>query len=236
METNDFKDPFTVIPRKSILYPRNESFTEIIYKNELDATFREIHSNVHALITKDKNAVEYLGSMQYSGEQFVHHVKFPFYFKRKDGEAIAAILEEIGCNITSIEKSFFSKKNICMNLPKKWKAVKYDGAYEKMSLLLDDKDNVRVITMPKNKFSIIARALSLEAFISECKDNECPGWCKFNIYIGAELRETYALRIPPEVKALYRNDKKEFRETLMEIIIEFINMQYPKNSSFTAYW
>ena len=123
-----------------------------------------------------------------------------------------------------------------MNLPKKWKAVKYDGLYENIPLLLDRKDNVRVITMPKNKFSIIARALSLEAFISECKDDECPSWCKFNIYIGAELRETYALRIPSEVKDLYKNDKEEFRKSLMSIVIEFINMQYPKNSSFTAYW
>ena len=236
MELNDFKDPFTVIPKKSVLYPKNESFTEVIYKNELDAIFREIHKNIHALITKDKNAVEYLGSMQYSGGQFIHHVKFPFYFKRKEKQAIATILEEIGCTITSIEKSFFSKKNICMNLPKKWKAVKYDGLYENISLLLDSKDNVRVITMPKNKFSIIARALSLEAFISECKDDECPSWCKFNIYIGAELRETYALRIPSEVKDLYKNDKEEFRKSLMSIVIEFINMQYPKNSSFTAYW
>ena len=236
MELNDFKDPFTVIPKKSVLYPRNESFTEVIYKNELDAIFREIHKNIHALITKDKNAVEYLGSMQYSGGQFIHPIKFPFYFKRKEKQAIATILEEIGCTITSIEKSFFSKKNICMNLPKKWKAVKYDGLYENISLLLDSKDNVRVITMPKNKFSIIARALSLEAFISECKDDECPSWCKFNIYIGAELRETYALRIPSEVKDLYKNDKEEFRKSLMSIVIEFINMQYPKNSSFTAYW
>lgn len=235
MELNDFKDPFTVIPKKSVLYPRNESFTEVIYKNELDSIFREIH-NKHALITKDKNAVEYLGSMQYSGGKFIRHVKFPFYFKRKDKQAIATILEEIGCTITSIEKSFFSKKNICMNLPKKWKAVKYDRPYENMSLLLDSKDNVRVITMPKNKVSIIARALSLEAFIPECKDDECPSWCKFNIYIGAELRETYALRIPSEVKDLYKNDKEEFRKSLVSIVIEFINIQYPKNSSFTAYW
>lgn len=236
MELDDFKDPFTVISKESVLYPKNESFTEVLYKDELKRIFREIHNDMHALITKDKNAVEYLGSMQYSGGQFIHQVKFPFYFKRKEKQAIITILEEIGCNITHIEKSFFSKKNICMNLPKKWKAVKFDGLYGNISLLLDINDNVRVITMPKNKISIIAGALSLEAFISECKIDECPSWCKFNIYIGAELRETYALRIPLEVKDLYKNDKEEFRKSLMSIIIDFINVQYPKNNSFTAYW
>ena len=236
MEEYEFNDPFTVIPRSSILFPKNENFSEVIYQNIIDATFRDIHDSIHALITKDKNSVEYLGSMQYSGEQFIHHVKFPFYFKRKDKEAVSTILEEIGCNVTSIEKSFFSKKNICMNLPKKWKAVKYDPMYDKISLLLDDKDNVRAITMGKNKFSIIARALSLEAFISECRDGECPGWCKIDIYIGAELRDTYALRIPPEVKDLYRDGKEEFRKSLMEIIKELIDIKYPENTSFTAYW
>lgn len=236
MELDDFKDPFTFIAKESVLYPNNESFTEVIYKNELELIFREIHKNIHGLIMKDKNAVKYLGLIRYSGGQFIHQVKFPFYFKRKEKQAIATILEEIGCTITFIGKSFFSKKNICMNLPKKWKAVKYDSIYGNISLLLDSNGNVRVITMPKNKISIIARALSLEAFISECKIDECPSWCKFNIYIGAELRETYALRIPLEVKDLYKNDKEEFRKSLMSIIIDFINVQYPKNNSFTAYW
>jgi len=236
MELDDFKDPFTVISKESVLYPRNESFTEVIYKDELKLIFREIHNDMHALITKDKNAVEYLGSMRYSGGQFIQHIKFPFYFKRKEKQSIITILEEIGCNITYIEKSFFSKKNICMDLPKKWKAVKFDAIYGNISLLLDSNENIRVITMPKNKISIITSALSMEVFISECKDDECPSWCKFNIYIGAELRETYALRIPLEVKDLYKNDKEEFRKSLMNIVIEFINMRYPENSSFTAYW
>lgn len=236
MELDDFKDPFTVISKESVLYPKNESFTEVVYKDELKLIFREIHNDMHALITKDKNAVEYLGSMRYSGGQFIQHIKFPFYFKRKEKQSIITILEEIGCNITHIKKSFFSKKNICMDLPKKWKAVKFDGLYGNISLLLDSNDNIRVITMPKNKISMITSALSMEVFISECKDDECPSWCKFNIYIGAELRETYALRIPLEVKDLYKNDKEEFRKSLMSIVTEFINMQYPKNSSFTAYW